>query len=180
MKSPLFEDFTDLHRSAFHLSTTVIPTRMPSSSNPASRVSRKDAEWHRPNVRQFSDPLSFWRQPVVIKLATVTKRLTTSLLLCLLTFAILSGRLVLLQQAAMAADSNTNVQQPVDYFTPSGFGGRFLVPEALQDAFDLQKLAPPSVLAAGDLFRDAGQLLRLEINTCTKPPAYILQSVLNL
>jgi len=84
-----------------------------------------------------------------------------------------------LQQVAMA-DSNATVHQPVDCFTPSGFSARFLVPEALQDAFDLQKLAPPSVRAAGDLFRDAWQLLRLQSKNCPKPPAYILQSVLNL
>ena len=110
----------------------------------------------------------------------MTKRLTTSLLLCLLALAILSNRLLSLRQVAIAADSGTNVHQPVDYLTPSGFTGKFLVPAAPEDALDLQKLPPPSVRPAGDSFRDAWHLLRLESNTSPKPPSYILQSVLNL
>ena len=67
----------------------------------------------------FPVHLSFWRLPVVINPATVTKRLTISLLLCLLALAIVSNRLVSLRQIAMAADSGTNVHQPLDYMHPA-------------------------------------------------------------
>jgi hypothetical protein len=40
--------------------------------------------------------------------------------------------------------------------------------------------AAPSFLNAGDGFRGAGHLARLESNASPRPPAYILHSVLNL
>jgi hypothetical protein len=124
--------------------------------------------------------VSFWRQPVVIKPATVTKRLTISLLLCLLALAIVSNRLVSLRQIAMAADSRTNVHQPLDYMIRPGFTGQFLVPETLQDEFHPQKLAPTSLPSPADVFSDSWRLPRLEINTSPKPPSYILLLVLTL
>ena len=124
--------------------------------------------------------LSFWRQPVVIKPATVTKRLTISLLLCLLALAIVSNRLVSLRQIAMAADSGTNVHQPLDDMIRPGFTGKFLVPETLQDEFHLQKLALTSLQTPADVFSNCWRLPRLEINTSPKPPSYILLLVLTL
>ncbi len=124
--------------------------------------------------------LSFCRQPVVINPATVTKRLTISLLLCLLALAIVSNRLVSLRQIAMAADSGTNVHQPLDYVIRPGFTGKFLVPETLQDEFHLQKLALTSLQTAVDVFSNSSRLPRLETNTSPKPPSYILLLVLTL
>ena len=102
------------------------------------------------------------------------------LFMCLLALAVMSNRLVSLRQIAIAADPNTNVQQPLDYPIQSAFTGSFFVSEAQQDAFDLQQLAPPSVRAANDFFRDVRHLLRIESNTSSQLPPYILQSVLNL
>ena len=124
--------------------------------------------------------LSFCRQPVVINPVTVTKRLTISLLLCLLALAIVSNRLVSLRQIAMAADSGTNVHQPLDYVIRPGFTGKFLVPETLQDEFYLQKLALTSLQTAVDVFSNSWRLPRLETNTSPKPPSYILLLVLTL
>lgn len=124
--------------------------------------------------------LSFCRQPVVINPVTVTKRLTISLLLCLLALAIVSNRLVSLRQIAMAADSGTNVHQPLDYVIRPGFTGKFLVPETLQDEFHLQKLALTSLQTAVDVFSNSSRLPRLETNTSPKPPSYILLLVLTL
>ena len=124
--------------------------------------------------------LSFCRQPVVINPATVTKRLTISLLLCLLALAIVSNRLVSLRQIAMAADSGTNVHQPLDYVIRPGFTGKFLVPETLQDEFHLQKIALTSLQTAVDVFSNSSRLPRLETNTSPKPPSYILLLVLTL
>jgi hypothetical protein len=128
----------------------------------------------------FPVHLSFWRLPVVINPATVTKRLTISLLLCLLALAIVSNRLVSLRQIAMAADSGTNVHQPLDNTIRPGLTGKFLVPETLQDEFHLQKLAPTSLKIAADAFANSWRLPRLEINTSPKPPSYILLLVLTL
>lgn len=108
----------------------------------------------------------------------MTKRLTISLLLCVLAFAIVSNRMVSLR--AMAADSTTNVHQPLDYLIRSGFTGRFLVPEPLQDEFKPQKLAPSSFQTAVELFSDFWHPPRFESNTSPKPPPYIVLSVLNL
>ena len=80
----------------------------------------------------------------------------------------------------MAADSTTNVHQPLDYLIRSGFSGKFLVPEAQQDDFHLQKLAPASFQTAVELFSDSWHLPRLESKTSPKPPPYIVLSVLNL
>ena len=124
--------------------------------------------------------LSFWQLPVVINSATVTKPLRISLLLCLLALAIVCNRLVSLRQIALAADSGTNVHQPLDYMIRPGFTGQFLVPETLQDEFHLQELAPTSSQTAADVFSDPWRLPRLEINTSPKPPSYILLLVLNL
>jgi hypothetical protein len=110
----------------------------------------------------------------------VTKRLTISLLLCLLALAIVSNRLVSLRQIAMAADSRTNVHQPLDDMIRPGFTGKFLVPETLQDEFHLQKLALTSFQTAADVFSNSWRLPRLEINTSPKPPSYILLLVLTL
>ena len=124
--------------------------------------------------------LSFWRRPVVINPGTVNKRLTISLLLCVLAIVIVSNRLDSLHQVAMAADSTTNVHQPLDHLARSEFTGKFLVPEALQDEFNLQKLAPTSFQTAVGLFSNSWHLPRLEINTSPKLPPYIVLSVLNL
>jgi hypothetical protein len=110
----------------------------------------------------------------------VTKRLTISLLLCVLALAIVSNRMVWLRRVATAADSTTNVHQPLDYPIRSGFTGKFLVPEALQDEFKLQKLAPASFQTAVEVFSDSWHPPRLESNTSPKPPPYIVLSVLNL
>jgi hypothetical protein len=128
----------------------------------------------------FPVHLSLWRLPVVINLATVTKRLTISLLLCLLALAIVSNRLVSLRQIAIAADSATNVHEPLDNIIRPGFTGKFLVPETLQDELHLQKLAPTSLKIAANVFSNSWRLSRLEIDTSPKPPSYILLLVLNL
>ena len=80
----------------------------------------------------------------------------------------------------MAAESAPNAHQPFDYFIRSGFTGKFLVPEALHDDFDLHKLAPPVFHTAVELFSDSRHPPRLESNTFPKPPPYIVLSVLNL
>ena len=80
----------------------------------------------------------------------------------------------------MAADSTTNVHQPIEYLIQSGFTGKFLIPETLQDEFNLQKFAPTSFQTAIGLFSDSGHLPRLESNTFPKPPPYIVLSVLKL
>jgi hypothetical protein len=128
----------------------------------------------------FPVHLSLWRLPVVINLATVTKRLTISLLLCLLALAIVSNRLVSLRQIAIAADSATNVHEPLDNIIRPGLTGKFLVPETLQDELHLQKLAPTSLKIAANVFSNSWRLSRLEIDTSPKPPSYILLLVLNL
>jgi len=110
----------------------------------------------------------------------VNQRLTIALLLCVLALAIVSNRMVSLRRVAMAADSTTNVHQPLDYLIRSGFTGKFLVPETLQDEFNLQKLAPTSFQTAVGLFSDSWHLPRLESNISPKPPPYIVLSVLNL
>ena len=128
----------------------------------------------------FPVHLYFWRLPVVINPATVTKRLTISLLLCLLALAIVSNRLVSLRQIAIAADSGTNVHQSLAEIIRPEFTGKFLVPETLQDEFHLQKLAPTSLQTPADVFSASWRLHRLENNTSPKPPSYILLLVLNL
>jgi len=110
----------------------------------------------------------------------VTKRLTIFVLLFVLALAIVSNRLVSLRQVAMTADSRTNVHQPRDYPIRSGFTGKFLVPESLQDELQLQKLAPTSLQTALDIFSDSWHLPRLDSNTSPKSPPYIFLSVLNL
>ena len=110
----------------------------------------------------------------------MTKRLTIALLLCVLAFAIASNRMVRLRRTALAADSTMNVHQPLDYFVRSGFTGKFLVPEALQDEFNLQKLAPAPFQTAVELFSDSRHTPPPESNTSAKPPPYIVLSVLNL
>ena len=124
--------------------------------------------------------LSFWRRPVVIDPGTVNKRLTISLLLCVLALVIVSNKMDSLRQVAMAADSTTNVHQPLDYLTRSVFAGKFLVPETLQDEFNLQKLAPASFQTASGLFSESWHLPPFESNTSPKLPPYIVLSVLNL
>ena len=59
----------------------------------------------------------------------------------------------------MAADATTNVHQPLGYLARSEFTGKFLVPEALQDEFNLQKLAPTSFHTGVFLFSDSGTCL---------------------
>ena len=80
----------------------------------------------------------------------------------------------------MTADSMANAYQPLDYLVQSGFSGKFLVPEALQDDFELQKLAPVSFQPAVTFFSNSWDLPRLESNTFPKSPQYIVLSVLNL
>lgn len=110
----------------------------------------------------------------------MTKRLTIALLLFVLALAIASNRLVSLRQIAVTVDSRTTVHQPLDYLIRSGFTGKFLVPESLQEEFQLQKLAPTSLQTALDIFADSWHLPRLESNTFPKSPQYISLSVLNL
>jgi hypothetical protein len=124
--------------------------------------------------------LSFWRRLAVINPGTVTKRLTISLLLFVLALAIGSNRLLALRQVAATADSRTTVRQPLDNLIQSGFTGKFLVPESLQDEFQLQKLAPTSLQSARDIFSDSRHLVRLKSDNFPKPPPYISLSVLNL
>jgi hypothetical protein len=124
--------------------------------------------------------LSFWRGLAVINAGTVTKRLTISLLLLVLALAIASNRLLSLRQVAVTADSRTTVHQPLDNLIRSDFTGKFLVPESMQDEFQLQKLAPTSLQTALDIISDSWHLPRLESNAFPKSPPYISLSVLNL
>jgi len=84
-----------------------------------------------------------------------------------------------LRRVAMAADSTANAYQPVDDLIRSGFTGKFLVPEASPNEFNLHKLAP-CFHAAVDFFTDSCQPARRQSDTFTKSPPYIVLSVLNL
>ena len=124
--------------------------------------------------------LSFCRRLVAINSGTVNKRLTISLLLCVLALVIVSNRMDSLHQVAMAADATTNVHQPLDHLARSEFTGKFLVPEALQDEFNLQKLAPTSFHTGVFLFSPIPAPASVRKHTPPKLSPYIVLSVLNL
>jgi hypothetical protein len=84
--------------------------------------------------------------------------------------------MVSLRRVAMAASSTTNVHQPLR----SGFSGKFLVPETLQDQFDPQKLARASFSPAVEFFSASWHPPRFEANASQKPRPYIVFSVLTL
>jgi hypothetical protein len=128
--------------------------------------------------------LNFSTPPGLIILEKLSKRLATTIILCLLGFAILSNRFYTLRQFTARFNQNASFYLPVDNPTPSQTDRRtFLIALPNEGVSDVQQLSRDSLeikpIPAGAL-GNSRILFGFHANVCVRPPAYILQSVLNL
>lgn len=128
--------------------------------------------------------LYFSAQPGLIILAKLSKRLTTSLILCLLGLAILSNRFFILRQFTVRFNQSASFQQPVDNPARAQSGRRaFLIAIPNEGASDLQQLArDASEIGPGPAGALRHSLVpsRFQTVSSSRLPSYILQSALNL
>ena len=128
--------------------------------------------------------LNFSAQPDLIILAKLSKRLATSLILCLLGLAILSNRFFILRQFTVRFNQNASFKLPVGNTAPAQADRRaFLIAIPNEGASDLQQLARdvseirPEPVGA---LRDSRVPFRFQTVSSSRLPSYILQSALNL
>jgi hypothetical protein len=114
----------------------------------------------------------------------LSKRLATSLILCLLGLAILSNRVFILRQFTVRLNQNASFQLPVDTTTPTQADRRALLIAIPNEGIsDLQQLARNAIEIRPD---PAGPLshshvpFRFHTGFSPKLPSYIFQSALNL
>jgi len=114
----------------------------------------------------------------------LSKKLATPLILCLLGLAILSNRVFVLRQFTARLNQNASFHLPIDNTTPSQAGKRtFLIAIPNEGVSDLQQLARDTIgikTDSGGAPRDSRVLFKFETELSPRPPAYILQSALNL
>ncbi|PYJ67688.1 MAG: hypothetical protein DME76_14625 [Verrucomicrobia bacterium] len=114
----------------------------------------------------------------------MSKRLATFFILCLLGLAILSNRLFVLRQFTVRLSQTASFSLPVDNTAPSQANRRaFLIAIPNEGVPDLQQLSRDAIGIKPDpagARRDTRVLFRFQSDLSSRPPAYILQSVLNL
>ena len=128
--------------------------------------------------------LNFSAQRDLLVLAKLSKKLATSLILCLLGVAILSNRVFVLRQFTVRLNQNASFHLPIDNTTPSQAGKRtFLVAIPNEGVSDLQQLPRDAIgnkTDPGGAPRDSWVLFKFQTDLSSGPPTYILQSALNL
>jgi hypothetical protein len=128
--------------------------------------------------------LSLSAQRGLLVIAKLSKKLATSLILCLLGLAILSNRFFVLRQFTVRLNQNASFHLPIDNTTPSQAGKRtFLVAIPNEGVSDLQQLPRDAIGIKTDpevAPRDFRVLCKFQTDLSSRPPTYILQSALNL
>jgi hypothetical protein len=128
--------------------------------------------------------LNFSAQRGLLVSAKLSKRLATPLILCLLGLAILSNRFFVLRQFTVRFNQNASFHLPIDNTTQSQAGKRtFLIAIPNEGVSDLQHLPRDAIgikTDPGDAPRDSRVLFEFQTDLSSRPPAYILQSALNL
>ena len=128
--------------------------------------------------------LSLSAQRDLLVVAKLSKRLTTTLILCLLGLAILSNRVFMLRQVTVRLNQNTGFHLPIDDTTPFQGGKRtFLVAVANEDVSDLLQLPRDAVgikTDPGCAPRYSRIPFEFQTDLSSRPPTYILQCALNL
>jgi hypothetical protein len=128
--------------------------------------------------------LSLSAQRGLLVLTKLSKKLATSLILCLLGLAILSNRFFVLRQFTVRLNQNASFHLPIDNTTPSQAGKRtFLIAMPNEGVSDVQQLPRDAIGKKTDpevATRDFRVLSKFETDLFSRPPAYILQSALNL
>jgi hypothetical protein len=112
------------------------------------------------------------------------KKLATSIVLCLLGLAILSNRYLALRQFRLPLDQDVSFHLPVDTSRQSQPGRRTLLIATPNEGVSDPQLLSQDYLEikkdAGGPLQDSPGLFRLQTHLASRPPTYILQSVLNL
>jgi hypothetical protein len=126
--------------------------------------------------------LSLSAQRGLIILAKLSKRLTTSLILCLLGVAILSNRFFVLRQFTVQLNQNASFNLPIHNTGSSDKRTLYLaIPN--ESGSDLQQF-PQDVIGINSdpesTHRDARVLSKFQTDLFSSPPTYIIQSALNL
>jgi hypothetical protein len=128
--------------------------------------------------------LSFSPLPDLIILGKLIRKLTIPFIVCLLGVAILSNRFLMLRQFIVRLNHNVSFQLPVDNAKPWQADRRtFLVSLANEGIPDLQQLPRDAIRIKTDLggaLRDSRVLFKFQTDLFSRPPSYILDSVLNL
>jgi hypothetical protein len=114
----------------------------------------------------------------------LSKKLATSLILCLLGLAILSNRFFVLRQFTGRLNQNASFHLPIDNTTPSQAGKRtFLIAISNEGISDLQQLPRGAIVIKTDpegASRDSRVPFKFQTKPSSSSPTYILQSALNL
>jgi hypothetical protein len=117
-------------------------------------------------------------------LAKLSKKLATSLIVCLLGLAILSNRFLVLRQFTVKLNPNASLHLPIDNPTRSQAGKRtFLIAISNEGISDLQQLPRAAIVIKtdpGGASRDSRVPFKFQTDISPSPPTYILQSALNL
>jgi hypothetical protein len=128
--------------------------------------------------------LSFSRPRDLLDLAQLNKRLSTPVLLCLLGLAVLSNRVFVLRQFTARIDQNSSFHLPIHDAVPSHADKRtFLLAISNEGLSELQQLPRGAIGIEPDpegALRDYRVLSKSKTDLSSRPPAYILQSALNL
>jgi hypothetical protein len=114
----------------------------------------------------------------------VSKRLTSFLLFCLLCLSTLSNSFFSLRQFLVGPDSVIGFHVQADNVTPFQFEGSIVVGSASEDMTHLEPIPGPAIRpeasAADNLNQNSRRFSRLQTDRSSRPPTYIVQSVLNL
>jgi len=114
----------------------------------------------------------------------LNKKLATHILLCFLGVALLSNRFFLLQQSRFQLDHNASLHLPLDNDEQPQEGRKTLLValpnEGVTDLHEPALDAAQIVTDSGNALQGSRFLLALQILRSSPPPAYILQSALNL
>src|SRR5919109_4892459 len=128
--------------------------------------------------------LSLSAQGGLLVLGKLSKKLAIALILCIFGVAILSNRFVVLRQFTLKLNQNGSFQLPIDNTTLPQAGNRtFLVAIPNEGVSDLQQLPRDAIgmkTNPGTVPRDSRVLFEFQPDLSSRPPTYILQSVLNL
>jgi hypothetical protein len=128
--------------------------------------------------------LSFSAHGDLIILAKLTKKLATSLILCVVGLAVLSNRLFILRQFMVRLDQSASFHLPIESTGPAQSNKTtFAVAIASEGVSELQQ--PPRngieiKTDPGDELRGSRIPFHIQTDLSSTPPPYILQSVLNL
>ncbi|MGH7873623.1 MAG: hypothetical protein ACREQO_15550 [Candidatus Binatia bacterium] len=146
---------------------------------PFDRALRRTV-WHRAGSKTRM-MLNLSVESGLIDLPKLFKKLFISIIFCLLGFAILSNRFLLLRQSRFSHTQQAGLHLPLDNPVQSHQGRRIiLLATADERVSDLDQLARDFSEIATNAIQQPRVLFKLPTPLSLRPPTYILQSALNL